>query len=264
MSKGWRVVRVRDEAGEERLGRLDGEDAMIPLEGSLFGALVEAGPSRPLAGLRLLAPVSPSKVVGVGSNYRKHAEEMGKAVPPVPKIFLKPSTAVVGPDAAIELAPGSVRVDHEAELGVVIGKVTRSVSAAEALEHVLGYTALNDVTARDFQKADGVFARAKGFDTFCPIGPCVALGLEPGDLGVQATVNGVLRQDGRTSDMAFDVPTLIAFISDIMTLLPGDVIATGTPAGVGPLVAGDVVEIWVEGVGRLRNPVVARSGAGGA
>ena len=263
MSAGWRIVRYVDEQGQIGLGRLEGE-GVIPLQGALFGALTEAGPARSAAGLRLLTPVVPGKIVGVGSNYKKHAEEMGKAVPPVPKIFLKPASAVVGPDEAIRRPAASTRVDHEAELGVVIGRRASGVSRAEALSYVYGYTVVNDVTARDFQKEDGVFARAKGFDTFCPIGPCVAVGLDPADLGVRAWVNGALRQDGRTSDMAFDVATLIAFISDIMTLEPGDVIATGTPSGVGPLVVGDVVEVEVEGVGRLRNPVVARGERSGA
>lgn len=253
------LIRFLDGAGRLRLGALAGEREVQPLMGDLFGETRPDGALLPLEGLRLLAPVVPSKVVGVGSNYRAHAAEMGKPVPEVPKIFLKPSTSVIGPGEPIRIPPRTTRVDHEAELGVVIGRTMSGVSAERALDYVLGYTAVNDVTARDFQRADGVFARAKGFDSFCPIGPVIAVGLDPSDLAVRGWVNGELRQDGRTSDMAFDVPTLLAFISEIMTLHPGDVIATGTPSGVGPLVAGDVVEIEVEGVGRLRNPVEDRA-----
>lgn len=252
-----RLLRYQDARGAPRLGELRGEQVQ-PLEGDLFGELRPIGAPIALSGLRLLAPVLPGKVVGVASNYRKHALEMGKPVPAVPKIFLKPSTSVVGPGARIELPPGTSRVDHEAELGVVIGRTMRRVPASEALRYVLGYTCCNDLTARDLQKEDGVFARAKGFDTFCPIGPVITVGLDPRDLAVRAWVNGVLRQDDRTADMVFDVPTLLAFISNVMTLLPGDIIATGTPSGVGPLVHGDTVVIEVEGVGRLENPVVDR------
>jgi 2-keto-4-pentenoate hydratase/2-oxohepta-3-ene-1,7-dioic acid hydratase in catechol pathway len=202
--------------------------------------------------------VTPSKVIGIGTNYRAHAVEMGRSIPPVPKVFLMPSTAVVGPGQPIEVPPKTQRVDHEAELAVVIGRRATRVSRDEALEHVFGYTACNDVTARDFQKQDGVFARAKGFDSFCPIGPWLVTGLDPSDLRVQGMVDGVLRQDGRTSDLIFDVPRLVSFVSHVMTLLPGDVISTGTPSGVGPLVAGDCVRVVVEGVGMLENPVINR------
>ena len=174
------------------------------------------------------------------------------------KIFLKPSTAIVGPNEPILLPPGAERVDHEVELGVVIGRRASRVSRAEALDCVAGYTVVNDVTARDFQRADGVFARAKGFDSFCPVGPCLVTGLDPRDLGVWARVNGEVRQSGRTSDLIFDVATLIEFVSGVMTLLPGDLIATGTPEGVGPLAHGDLVEVEVEGIGVLRNPVFDR------
>lgn len=263
MSGARRLMRFLDGSGRLRLGELLGVGEVQPLMGDLFGETRPDGAPIPLAGLRILAPVVPGKVIGVGSNYRAHALEMGKPLPDVPKIFLKPSTSVVGPGEPIRLPPTSARVDHEAELGVVIGRTMRGVPASEASRYVLGYTAVNDVTARDFQKADGVFARAKGYDSFCPLGPVIATGLEaegldPADLAVRARVNGQLRQDGRSSDLIFDVPTLLAFISEIMTLQPGDVIATGTPSGVGPIAAGDVVEIEVEGVGTLRNPVEVR------
>jgi 2-keto-4-pentenoate hydratase/2-oxohepta-3-ene-1,7-dioic acid hydratase in catechol pathway len=207
-------------------------------------------------------PHKPTKIVGIGSNYRQHIKEMGKTAPVVPKVFLKPTTALIGPGAPICIPPGTVRVDHEAELGVVIGRRMCRIDAAEALDYVAGYTAVNDVTARDFQRADGVFARAKGFDSFCPVGPVLATDIDPSDLRVRAWVDGELRQDGRTSDMIFDVPRLLEFVSAIMTLEPGDILTTGTPSGVGPLQAGQVVVIEVEGIGRLENPVVNRADRG--
>ena len=199
---------------------------------------------------------SPSKIIGIGTNYRKHAIEMGKSVPVVPKVFLKPPSALIANDEAIVLPPCSERVDFEAELGVVIGRRCRSVGLDDALGVIAGFTCVNDVTARDHQRADGVFARAKGFDSFCPVGPRVVADLDPRDLRIQCWVNNVLRQDSRTSDMIFSVPELIAFVSSVMTLEPGDLICTGTPSGVGPLANGDVVVVEVEGVGRLSNPVV--------
>lgn len=201
---------------------------------------------------------SGTKIVAIGSNYRDHAAEMGKPVPSSPKIFLKAPSAVIGDGQAIVIPPRTVRVDHEAELAVVIGERASRVPRRSALDVVAGYTLCNDVTARDFQKEDGVFTRAKGFDTFCPLGPALVSGLDPGNLGIRCLVNGVVRQQSRTDQMVFDVATLIVFVSDIMTLMPGDVISTGTPAGVGPLVPGDVVVVEIEGIGRLTNPVVAR------
>jgi len=206
--------------------------------------------------------VRPTKIVGIGSNYRRHIEEMGHDLPRVPKIFLMAPSALIGPGDAIEIPPGTEQVDHEAELGVVIGRQMCRVPAAEALDYVAGYTCVNDVTARDFQRSDGVFARAKGFDTFCPVGPRVVADLDPGDLRVRAWVDGELRQDGRTSDMIFDVPTLLAFVSSVMTLEPGDLLSTGTPMGVGPLHPGCTVTVEVEGIGRLENPVIARADRG--
>jgi 2-keto-4-pentenoate hydratase/2-oxohepta-3-ene-1,7-dioic acid hydratase in catechol pathway len=199
----------------------------------------------------------PSKIIGIATNYRRHGEEMGRSMPAAPRIFLKPTTALCGPGDPIRIPAGVGRVDHEAELGVVIGEECSAVPIQAALDVVAGYTCINDVTARAFQKVDGIFGRAKGFDTFCPMGPAVVPGLDPSDLRVACRVNGATRQDGRTSDLIFPVPVLIHFVSSIMTLLPGDVIATGTPMGVGPLEPGDVVEIEVEGVGVLSNPVVA-------
>lgn len=204
----------------------------------------------------------PTKIIGIGSNYRKHIEEMGRSIPSVPKVFLKPPSSVISSGVAIEIPPETTRVDHEAELGVVIGRKMTRVSVAEALEYVSGYTAVNDVTARDFQRADGVFSRAKGFDTFCPVGPRVVADLDPFDVGVRCFVDGEMRQDGNTSDMIFDVPTILSFVSHIMTLEPGDLITTGTPMGVGPLQPGQTVVVEVDGIGRLENPVVARADRG--
>ncbi|MSP55042.1 MAG: FAA hydrolase family protein [Myxococcales bacterium] len=199
-----------------------------------------------------------TKIVAIGSNYRDHAIEMGKPVPEIPKIFLKAPSAVIYEGDPIVIPPGTQRVDHEAELAVVIGQRASRVPRARALEVVAGYTICNDVTARDFQRADGVFARAKGYDSFCPLGPVLVAGIDPSNLTISCWVNNVRRQHSRTDQLVFDIATLIAFVTDIMTLYPGDVISTGTPAGVGPLLPGDVVTIEIEGIGRLTNPVVAR------
>lgn len=216
----------------------------------------ETGEVLPLSEVHLLAPVTPSKVVAVAVNYRAHAAEMGRKIPEEPLFFLKPATAVIGPDASVRLPPESAEVHHEAELGLVISRTLSRASVAEARESVLGVTCVNDVTARDIQRRLAHFSRAKGYDTFCPLGPVIACGLDPRDLRVQGRVNGQVRQDGRSSDMVFGPFELLAFISQVMTLLPGDVVTTGTPAGVGPIRAGDTVEVEVEGVGVLRNPVV--------
>lgn len=215
------------------------------------GALVRGG----LAAATLLAPVRPSKIVCVGLNYADHAAETGKALPAEPMIFLKPSTAVIGPGDAIRLPPGVGRVDHEAELGVVIGRRSHRVPRARAWESVLGVICVNDVTARDLQKKESQYTRAKGFDTFAPIGPCIATGLGQGRLGVEGWVNGERRQSSSTEHLIFSIDRLIEYITFVMTLEPGDIISTGTPAGIGPIVAGDTVTVKVEGVGELSNPV---------
>lgn len=212
----------------------------------------------PADSVRLFAPVEPGKIVCVGRNYAAHAAELGNEVPKEPLIFLKPSSAIIGPNEPIVLPPQSQRVEHEGELALVVGRRCSLLKDSDdALAYLLGYTCLNDVTARDLQKSDVQFTRAKGFDTFCPVGPHIETKLDPADVLVQAHVNGVLRQSGRTSLMVYPVAFLVRWISNMMTLFPGDVIATGTPAGVGPLVAGDVVEVSVGGVGVLRNPVQA-------
>lgn len=199
---------------------------------------------------------TPTKVIGIGTNYRLHAAEMGRSIPPVPKVFLMPPSAVIGPGEPIVLPPCSSRVDHEAELALVIGERCRHVPESKAFEVLAGFTCANDITARDHQRADGVFARAKGFDSFCPLGPVLVTDLDPSDLLVECRVNGEVRQSGRTSDLIFSVPQIVAFLSSIMTLEPGDVICTGTPSGVGPLQPGDHVEVHVEGIGLLQNPVI--------
>jgi len=205
---------------------------------------------------RLLAPVIPTKVVAVGKNYVDHAVEMGGAVPELPLIFLKPPTSVIGPLQTIRLPAVSEEVHHEAELAVVIGRVARNVAIEEAGAHILGYTAANDVTARDLQRKDGQWTRAKGFDTFCPLGPAIDTELDPMEgLSIICRVDGDIRQTGSTADMVYGVGELVAHISSIMTLLPGDVILTGTPAGVGPIEAGETVEVEIEGIGVLTNPV---------
>lgn len=210
--------------------------------------------------VRRLAPCEPSKIVCVGRNYAAHAAELGNPMPPEPLLFLKTPSSVIGPEEAIVLPEISNRVEHEGELALVVGKPCAHLrDQDDPLPFLLGFTCLNDVTARDLQKADGQFTRAKGFDTFCPVGPSIETELDPLDVLVECRVNGVLRQSGSTALMAYPVPFLVRWISRMMTLVPGDLIATGTPAGVGPLAAGDTVEVSVAGVGVLRNPVHALS-----
>lgn len=239
-------------------GSMEGEFAR-PLRGTFFDNPVPTGEEIPLDGVRLLSPVLPSKVVCVGRNYLEHAVEMGGEIPEEPVIFLKPSTAVIGPDDPIPYPSASRRVDHEGELAVVMGRLARNVRSAEAGRYILGYTCGNDVTARDLQGRDGQWTRGKGFDGFCPLGPWIETEFDPSDAAVECRVNGETRQAARTSQLAFGPATLVEFVSAVMTLLPGDVIMTGTPAGVGPLSVGDRVEVEVEGIGVLSNEV-ARGG----
>lgn len=222
-----------------------------------FGEVRLTGESHPVESVRILAPILPSKVIAVGRNYADHAAEMGGEVPVEPMIFLKPSTSVIGPGAPIVLPTSSQHVDLEAELAVVIGRMCRHVPPDRVDEVILGYTCANDVSARDHQASDGQWGRAKGFDTFCPLGPWIATDISPDDLAITARIDAEVRQSARTSSMVRNVSTLVAWISEVMTLLPGDVILTGTPAGVSPIVAGDEVVIEIEGIGQLRNPVVA-------
>ena len=210
----------------------------------------------PISEVKFLAPVAPSKVVCVGRNYKEHAAELGNKLPDEPLLFLKAPSAIIANGEPIVRPPQSQQVEHEGELGVVIGKRARSLDKAEdPLSYVLGYTCVNDVTARDLQRKDVQFTRAKSFDTFCPVGPFIVDGLDPLDLIVTTRVNDAVKQNGRTADMAFSVPFLIRYIADIMTLYPGDLIATGTPAGVSPMKDGDVVEVEIQGIGVLRNSV---------
>ena len=249
-----RVVRFLHE-GKPRYGLLEG-DEISPLaafpESRRFEPLKE---TIPLKSVKLLPPCVPSKIVALGLNYRDHAVELGLPLPEEPLLFLKPPSAVIGPGETILLPPESKRVDYEAELAVVIGRKARRVSPEEALDFVLGYTCFNDVTARDLQQKDGQWTRAKSFDTFAPFGPWIETELDPGALRVRSYLNGNLKQDSSTKELVFSVPEIISFVSNIMTLLPGDVIATGTPPGIGPLSPGDVIEVEIEGIGRLKNLV---------
>ena len=249
-----RVYRV-DIGGHEQYA-LERDGAWRSLEGDLFGDY-RPGAALDPGGCRWLSPVTPSKIVAVGLNYRDHAKEMGKALPSEPLIFLKPPSAMIGPGSPIVIPPGAGRVDCEAEVGIVIGREARNVRAAEAADYVLGLTCVNDVTDRDLQKRDVQYTRAKGFDTFAPIGPAIGVGLDGTALAVGSTVNGVTRQASSTREMIFPLDHVVEFVSHVMTLLPGDVIATGTPPGVGPVVPGDRVVVSVEGVGELANDVVA-------
>ena len=252
-----KIVRIDAEADDITYGTVE-PDGIRLYHGSPFFQWERSETVLPITHVKLLAPVIPTKVVAVGKNYAEHAEEMHSDVPETPVIFLKPPTSVIGPMAAIKLPPESQRVDHEGELAVVMGKVARNVKAADALSHVLGYTAANDVTARDLQRSDGQWTRGKGFDTFCPLGPAIDTEFDPAEANrITCTVNDELRQEGSTSDMVFGVPELIEFITSVMTLLPGDVILTGTPAGVGPVQEGDRIEVDIEGLGVLMNPVVS-------
>lgn len=242
--------------GRTAHGILNNEE-VTELEGDFFGPLKTLSTVHARSSVKLLAPCSPSKVIAVGLNYQDHSNELGLPVPDTPIIFLKPPTAIIGPGDAI-LYPGmSAQVDYEAELGVVIKDRVRNVRPEEALDHVLGYTCANDVTARDLQKKDGQWTRAKSFDTFCPVGPWIETDLNPDDLLVESYLNNERRQSSRTSRFIFKVNFLVSFISEIMTLEPGDLIITGTPAGIGPMKPGDEIEVRIEGIGSLKNIVSA-------
>jgi 2-keto-4-pentenoate hydratase/2-oxohepta-3-ene-1,7-dioic acid hydratase in catechol pathway len=233
-------------------------DLIVPIAGHPFAPIERTDVAVKLAEVRLLAPVLPSKVVAIGRNYASHAAEMGGEVPEQPLIFLKPSTAVIGPREPIGSPTSSQRVDFEGELAVVISRLCRDVPEERAMDVILGYTCGNDVTARDQQRSDGQWSRAKGYDTFCPLGPWIETELDPSDLAISTTLNGDVRQQARTSLLMHKIPALIAYITACMTLLPGDVILTGTPEGVGPMQVGDEVSVEIEGIGTLTNQVVAR------
>ncbi len=254
MGGGVRIARFV-ETGRTFFALLEGDDRIRELPDGPFGSTASAGPSRPIGELRPLAPSVPTKILGVGRNFRAHAAELKHPLPPEPLLFLKPPSAVLSPGEAIRLPRASKRVDYEGEIGVVIGRPARFVPEERALEHVLGFTCVNDVTARDLQEMDVQFTRAKGFDTFCPFGPCIVTGLDPEKLTIETFVNGIRRQSSSASEMIFGIAHLVSYISRVMTLLPGDLIATGTPEGVGALRAGDEVTVSIPGVGRLTNRV---------
>ena len=238
----------------------DEDSVVVALNGDpLYVGLHLSSKEYPLSEVRLLAPVLPrSKVIGIGRNYAAHAAEMGGEAPAEPLLFMKPNTSVIGPNDPIFYPRQTSELHYEGELAVVIGRICRDVPAEKAADVIQGYTVGNDVTARDLQRADVQFTRAKGFDSFCPLGPWVETELDVSDLRVQTYLNGDLKQDGSTADMIHDVPSLVAYVSSVMTLLPGDVILTGTPEGVGPMQVGDEVEVSVSGIGNLTNPVKKR------
>jgi 2-keto-4-pentenoate hydratase/2-oxohepta-3-ene-1,7-dioic acid hydratase in catechol pathway len=240
-----------------RSGILEG-DRIAEIQGELWGPRERTGKSWLLNAVKLLPPSTPSKIVCVGRNYAEHAKELGNEAPKEPLIFFKPPSSIIAPEEPIVLPLISQRVDHEGELAIIIGRRCYQLPSDEnATEYILGYTCLNDVTARDLQKLDVQFTRAKGFDTFCPFGPILETELAPSGVTLETFVNGNRKQSGHTSEMIFSVDAIIRFIAQVMTLEPGDVIATGTPSGVGPLAAGDVVEVSISGIGTLRNPVIA-------
>lgn len=248
-----------DNAGTIGYGIADPVHGVVrEIEGTPFDGVLLTGREFTRTGVRMLAPATPTKIVAIGLNYKDHAFEMGKKIPDEPMLFLKPSSAVNRPDGEIVYPEASRRVDHEAELAIVIGKPTHRVKASEAKSHILGYTCINDVTARDLQAKDVQYTRAKGFDTFAPIGPWIETDLDPSELFVRCRVNGTLKQDGNTREMGAGPFELVEFVSHVMTLYPGDIIATGTPPGVGPIHPGDLVEVEIEGIGVLSNRVVAR------
>lgn len=236
-------------------GLLDGE-TIYPLAHAPYLGVVVQGAARPVTSVRLVAPATPTKLVCVGRNYAEHAAELGNEVPPEPLIFLKPPTTVIGPDDAVVYPSISSRVDHEGELALVIGRRCRNVAEADAASVIFGYTVANDVTARDLQKQDGQWTRGKGFDTFAPVGPWLDTAFDPAGKAVRCAVNGALRQDGNTALLIYSIGRVIAHVTRFMTLEPGDLILTGTPAGVGPVQPGDVMTVEVEGLGTLSNPVI--------
>lgn len=250
-----RIYRVRQGMGGRYAVERDGK--FFWMRGDVFGDYDVADEVPDSGSLKFVSPVTPSIVVCIGLNYKDHAAEMNKKLPAEPLVFLKPPSAVIGPDEAIRIPSWAGRIEHEAEMAVVIGKRASNVKADAAMEYVLGLTCLNDVTARELQAQDVQYSRAKGFDTFAPIGPCIAVGLDPSALDIEGWVNGDRRHKSNTRELIFPVPYLVEHVSRFMTLNPGDVITTGTPSGVGPLVPGDRMMVKVAGVGTLSNPCVA-------
>lgn len=255
-----RYVRFQH-ADRAAFGELMPDGRIQPLDAAPYAGGRPAGEPVEPGSVRLLAPCEPSKVVAIGKNYHDHIKEFDGTIPEKPILFIKPSSSINDPEGVIEIPPQSVshRIDYEGELALVIGRKASRVSAADALSYVFGYTILNDVTARDVQKSDGQWTRAKGMDTFCPVGPVVVTeGIDPDKVGIRTRLNGTVVQESNTELLIWKVAELIAFITDTMTLLPGDILTTGTPAGVGPMKPGDIVEVEIDGIGVLRNPVAAR------
>jgi 2-keto-4-pentenoate hydratase/2-oxohepta-3-ene-1,7-dioic acid hydratase in catechol pathway len=253
-----RIVRYKHKTDAPRYGWLL-ENKVGPIEGDPFGEFRRLDAALSMRSVKLLAPCLPGKIICVGRNYAEHAREHNAEVPKLPLIFMKPPSAIINPGDAIILPPQSQQVEHEAELVVVMGKRGRRIAAEQARDHIFGYTVGNDVTARDLQNSDGQWTRAKGFDTFCPFGPVIDTDFDPADALLTTRVNGQMRQMASTRDMVFQIGQLITFISAVMTLEPGDLIFTGTPAGVGALRDGDRVDVEIEGLGKLSNPVKAES-----
>ncbi len=254
-----KIARFTSGGSNPQFGIIDDDELVVLAGDPMYQGMDTTGERIAIAETKFLAPVIPrSKIVAIGRNYADHAAEFDNDVPDAPIVFLKPNTSIIGPGDAIQLPPVEGRIDHEGELAIVIGSVAKRVREEDADDVIFGYTIANDVSARGPQKSDGQWARAKGYDTFCPIGPVIETEIDRRGVTVQSFVNGQPRQNGHTRDLIFGIPELIAYVSDIWTLLPGDLILTGTPAGVGPIVPGDTVDIQIGGIGRLVNPVVAR------
>jgi len=254
-------VRFRRKSENESLFGIWGYEKIVQLENAPWISTKQTKQSHKQKNVILLSPVVPSKIICVGLNYHAHvdASQSATKAPENPVLFLKPPSSIIGPDEKIEYPHQSKRVDYEAELGVVIGKKTKDVSEKDALKYILGYTCVNDVTARDLQKTDSQWGRAKGFDTFCPVGPWIQSGIDYNSLKIEGILNGVVKQSGNTSDMIFKVPYLISYISSIMTLEPGDLISTGTPAGIEPMNPGDTIEVKIDQIGSIKNTVVKKN-----
>lgn len=253
-----KIVRYRDGSGAGQYGILEGS-TVYAASGDPFSGLTKGAAVGEVDSVKLLAPIEPGKIVCIGLNYALHAKESGVTeLPKEPVVFMKPTSALIGPGDTIEIANPQNQTDYEAELAVVVGKRARDVEEADALGYVLGYTAANDVSDRVLQRGDGQWIRAKGFDTYCPVGPAIETDLNPSDLAIGSRLNGETRQKSSTSDLIFNVPFLVSFLSKVMTLNPGDLILTGTPEGVGGMKPGDTIEVEVAGIGVLSNPIGAR------
>jgi 2-keto-4-pentenoate hydratase/2-oxohepta-3-ene-1,7-dioic acid hydratase in catechol pathway len=253
-----RIIRYQNKTGEPQLGWVH-EDHVGLVHGKIFDNYQRGEATIPLSSVKLLTPIQPGKIICVGRNYAAHAKEHGSDIPKIPLIFFKPPSSIIGPGESITYPPQSKHVEHEAELAVVIGRRGHWIKPEEAFDYIFGYTIANDVTARDLQRSDLVWTRAKGFDTFCPIGPWIETEFDPADALITCHINGEMRQMASTRDMVFTIGQLIAFISSIMTLEPGDILLTGTPSGVSPIFPGDEIEIKINGIGTLKNSVAPHS-----